>query len=193
MNISTISPVVSAPPNKTAVHKSSTSADKKEEINNSENISADNLLKLDTTELAKVRELKARDLEVRTHEQAHLSAAGRYANGGASFTYQRGPNGVSYATGGEVSIDTSPVSGDPKATLEKAQVIQRAALAPAQPSSQDRAVAAAAAQMAAQARAELLAAAAKSGDIEDQTEINTYEEIETYNKDQPEKILLGIA
>jgi len=62
---------------------------------------------------------------------------------------------VQYAVGGEVSIDTSKVSGDPVATLQKAQQIQAAALAPVQPSSQDRNVAARAAQMAVEARAEI--------------------------------------
>ena len=54
-------------------------------------------------ELAIIRDLSARDREVRAHEQAHASVGGQYA-GAASFTYQRGPNGVSYAVGGEVPI-----------------------------------------------------------------------------------------
>lgn len=102
-----------------------------------------------------VAQLKARDREVRTHEQAHLSAAGSYATGGISYNYQTGPDGQKYAVGGSVGIDTSPVSGDPQATIQKMQVVQRAAMAPAQPSSQDFKVASQASQMAAQARAEL--------------------------------------
>lgn len=77
------------------------------------------------------------------------------AQGGATFSYQRGPDGVRYAVGGEVKIDTAAVQGDPVATLEKAQRIRAAALAPAQPSSQDLNVAAQAAQLAVQARAEI--------------------------------------
>jgi hypothetical protein len=103
-----------------------------------------------------VAELKATDARVHAHEAAHLAAAGGLARGGASFTYQRGPDGKAYAVGGEVPIDTSGVSGDPRATLAKALRIQQAALAPADPSPQDRAVAAAAAAMAAQAQGELL-------------------------------------
>ncbi|MDG6773736.1 putative metalloprotease CJM1_0395 family protein [Thiomicrorhabdus sp. ZW0627] len=102
-----------------------------------------------------VNQLKARDSEVRAHEMAHLGAAGGYATSGASYAYQVGPDGKRYAIGGEVGIDISPVAGDPQATLQKAAVVQRAALAPAQPSSQDYRVASAAAQMAAQARMEL--------------------------------------
>ena len=103
---------------------------------------------------AQIRELSARDREVRAHEQAHASVGGPHA-GHPSYSYTRGPNGVRYAQGGQVSIDISPVAGDPQATLEKMQTVARAALAPAQPSAQDRAVAAKANQQAAQARAEL--------------------------------------
>lgn len=106
-------------------------------------------------EAIELRKLQVRDREVRAHEQAHLAAAGRFATGGASFEFQRGPDGRSYAIGGEVRIDTSAIPGDPRATLEKAETIRRAATAPANPSSQDRQVAAAAVSMAAEARAEL--------------------------------------
>lgn len=109
---------------------------------------------LNEEQLKEVEQLKARDREVRAHEMAHLAAAGNLATSGASFTYQRGPDGVSYAIGGEVSIDTS--KGDtPEDTLRRAQIIRAAALAPAEPSGQDRSVAAKAAQMEAEARAEL--------------------------------------
>ena len=101
-----------------------------------------------------IRELAARDQEVRQHELSHAAAGGPYA-GAPSFEYERGPDGRLYAVGGEVSIDTSPIPNDPEATLEKAEVILRAALAVAEPSSQDRAIAARAAAMASEARAEL--------------------------------------
>lgn len=109
---------------------------------------------LELVEQAEVRELAARDREVRAHEQAHMAVGGQYA-GGVSYDYSRGPDGRLYATGGSVSIDISPVSGDPAATITKMQQVQRAALAPAEPSGQDRAVAAQAAQLIAQARAEI--------------------------------------
>ncbi|MBV0933437.1 putative metalloprotease CJM1_0395 family protein [Marinobacterium weihaiense] len=101
-----------------------------------------------------LRELSARDLEVRQHEMAHQAAGGGHT-GAVSYDYQRGPDGRMYAVGGEVSIDTSAVSGNPRATLEKAEAIIRAAMAPAEPSSQDYRVAASARAMAADARAEL--------------------------------------
>lgn len=110
---------------------------------------------LSPQEQQQVQELKRRDSQVKAHEQAHLSAAGDLAQGGASFDYETGPDGKRYAVGGEVNIDTSTVSGDPQASLRKAQQIRRAATAPADPSAQDRSVAAEASRMEAQARIEI--------------------------------------
>ncbi len=112
---------------------------------------------LDKAEVQQLQELKKRDLEVRNHEQAHLAAAGQYARGGASFSYQKGPDGVSYAVGGEVGIDMSK-ERTPEATITKMQIIKRAALAPASPSGADRSIAAAAGYMESQARQEALIA-----------------------------------
>ncbi len=86
-------------------------------------------------------ELQTRDREVRNHEQAPIAASGGLAKGGASFSFQRGSDGKFYAVGGEGSIDTSPIPGNPQATIQKAQQFRAAALAPADPSAQDRAVA----------------------------------------------------
>ncbi|MDJ0840979.1 MAG: putative metalloprotease CJM1_0395 family protein [Acidobacteriota bacterium] len=102
-----------------------------------------------------VDRLKDRDAEVRAHELAHLRAAGDLANGGPKYDYQTGPDGKRYAIGGSVSIDTSKVPNDPQATLEKADRIKRAALAPAEPSGQDRKVAAKADQLKVEARKEI--------------------------------------
>lgn len=118
-----------------------------------------------------INQLKARDTEVRAHEQAHMASAGRYATG-MSFVYQAGPDGRQYAVGGEVGIDTSTISGNPEANLQKAIVIQRAALAPAEPSAQDQRVARAASQVMAQARVEMAAQAVES---ESDTEIEQEE------------------
>lgn len=86
-----------------------------------------------------VEKLKQRDREVRAHEQAHARVGGPYA-GAPSYTFQQGPDGGRYAIGGEVQIDTSPES-EPEATVRKMQIVIRAALAPAEPSSQDLRVA----------------------------------------------------
>jgi len=109
---------------------------------------------LSREEQQQVKELAARDREVKTHEAAH-KAAGGSLTGPARFSYTTGPDGKRYATGGEVSIDTSAVPGDPQATLIKANRIRAAAVAPVEPSGQDRRVAAQASQMAADARMEI--------------------------------------
>ena len=112
------------------------------------------LNELSEEEEQQVREMQARDREVRTHEQAHKSAGGSYT-GAIHLDFERGPDGKRYAVSGHVDIDVSPVKGDPEATIQKMAVVARAALAPAQPSSADRAVAAKANATASQARAEL--------------------------------------
>ena len=117
-------------------------------------------------EAAEIRTLKARDREVRQHERAHAAAAAGIPHSAPRFSFTRGPDGQLYAVGGEVQIDTGPIPGDPRATLEKAQQIQRAAMAPAKPSAQDRAVATAAAAMATQARAELQQERARSNELQ---------------------------
>lgn len=105
-------------------------------------------------ELSQIKELKARDTEVRIHEQAHAAVGGQHA-GSPSYEYQRGPDGTNYAIGGEVQIDVSEVPGDPQATIDKMQTVRAAALAPAEPSSADRSIAANATQKLAAAQAEL--------------------------------------
>lgn len=110
-----------------------------------------------------VEKLQARDQEVRTHEQAHVAAAGSLYRGGPTYSYRTGPDGNRYAVGGSVQIDTSEGS-TPEETISKAQQIRRAALAPAEPSSTDQSVAAKASRMEATARAELAAERDESSD-----------------------------
>lgn len=74
-----------------------------------------------------VAELKARDREVRAHEQAHASAGGAYA-GTPSYATERGPDGGQYAVAGSTPIDVTPIPGDPNATLRKMEIVKRAAL-----------------------------------------------------------------
>jgi hypothetical protein len=108
---------------------------------------------LSEEEQAQVAKLKQIDAKVRAHERAHAAAGGAHA-GAPSYTYTRGPDGQMYATAGEVAIDLSAES-DPEATLQKATQVAAAALAPADPSGQDRAVAAAAAQLRLEALAQI--------------------------------------
>jgi hypothetical protein len=111
-----------------------------------------------------IEQLRARDRQVRAHEQAHLAAAGGLARGGASFKFTEGPDGKRYAVGGEVRIDTSEVSGDPEATVRKARQIRQAALAPADPSAADISVAQRASAMEQSARVALAAESAAPGE-----------------------------
>lgn len=112
-----------------------------------------NETELNDEEKQQVNQLKKRDAEVKAHEQAHMAAGGGIVQGGASFEYERGPDGKQYAVGGEVKIDLSS-ENTPEATIRKMQQVRRAALAPAQPSGADRSVAAQASQIEAQVRME---------------------------------------
>jgi hypothetical protein len=120
-----------------------------------------------------VQQLKERDQEVKTHEMAHLASAGQYARGGPTYSYQQGPDGRRYAIGGEVPIDISKEQ-TAEETIQKMQSIKRAAMAPAEPSSADRSIAAAATAAEAQARQELQTekneTAPKKAQIENDTE-----------------------
>ena len=124
---------------------------------------------LEQKELEQIKQLKSRDLEVRAHEQAHAAVGGSYA-GSPSYEYEKGPDGNRYAVAGEVPIDVSEVPNDPQATIEKMQQVQAAALAPAEPSSQDRKVAALAAQTLSKATSELLQEQNKAEESEKSTE-----------------------
>jgi len=123
--------------------------------------SAGDTLELSPEAKAKIAQLQQRDQEVRAHEAAHMAAGGGLVRGGATYGYTRGPDGKQYAVSGEVTLDTSPVPDNPAATLQKAQQIKSAAMAPANPSPQDRRVAAEAGAMALKAAAELAQKAQK--------------------------------
>jgi hypothetical protein len=94
----------------------------------------------------RVDELAKTDREVRQHEQAHMAAGGALVTSGASYEYETGPDGKRYAVAGEVGISLAE-GRTPEETLQRARQIRAAALAPADPSAQDRSIAAAAGQM----------------------------------------------
>lgn len=104
-------------------------------------------------EQSEVEQLKARDTEVRTHEQAHQSAGGSYA-GSPQYEYKTGPDGNKYITDGHVNIDIGKES-TPEKTIEKMRTVISAAHAPAEPSGQDLKVAAEAQQKMSEAQQEL--------------------------------------
>ncbi len=93
-----------------------------------------------TTDHSANQRLAARDRAVRAHESAHRAHAGRYA-GAPTYTFERGSDGRIYIAGGQLTIDMQPVPNNPAATVQKMQVLERAALAPANSSSADRVIA----------------------------------------------------
>ena len=122
--------------------------------NNDKNAGQKNIGELSLEEQRIVTELQAADTNVRAHEAAHMAAGGGLTSP-ASYTYERGPDNKMYAVAGEVGISTSE-GNTPQESLNKAQTIRRAALAPADPSPQDLKVAAQAASMEMSARAQIM-------------------------------------
>jgi hypothetical protein len=122
-------------------------ADTSKNLNKSQRAEGETTPQQQRLEQLEITKLATRDQEVRAHEQAHAAVGGQYA-GAPTYTYERGPDGKRYAVGGEVGIDAGRVSNDPEDTLRKMEVVIRAALAPAEPSAQDR-------QIAAQAQAQM--------------------------------------
>ncbi|UJF20560.1 putative metalloprotease CJM1_0395 family protein [Shewanella sp. OMA3-2] len=110
--------------------------------------------KIVQAEQQQVSELSKRDIEVKTHEQAHKAVGGMFAQS-PSYSYEKGPDGKRYAVDGEVQIDVGVIAGDPQATFNKMQKVYAAAMAPNQPSSADIRVAAEAVQRMNQAKAEM--------------------------------------
>lgn len=98
-----------------------------------------------------ISQLKSTEEKVKAHEAAHKSSGA--ATGPISYTYTRGPDGKNYITGGEVPINISTGS-TPEETISRMQQVIQAALAPSDPSPQDRAVAAQAANIKLQAQQE---------------------------------------
>jgi hypothetical protein len=105
---------------------------------------------LSDAESRQVEELRQRDQEVRAHEQAHAAAGARNVR----FDYQSGPDGRQYAVGGSADIEMSAMSNDHEGKILEARKMRAAALAPADPSTQDMAVAARATRIEMEAMAE---------------------------------------
>ncbi len=106
-------------------------------------------------EQREVSELKTTDAEVKAHENAHKAAAAGLSTSAPNYEYETGPDGKKYAVAGDVNVSYQS-SSDPEVNLKNAQQLRAAALAPADPSSQDRKVAMQAEREIAQARQEIL-------------------------------------
>ncbi|MCW8888241.1 MAG: putative metalloprotease CJM1_0395 family protein [Gammaproteobacteria bacterium] len=135
----------------TRVTKESASSDKEERTDKPQSPTTT----LSPQEQRHVSTLQEIDRRVRAHEQAHLNAAQGLAISRANFAYEVGPDKKRYAIAGEVTIDTSKES-EPEKTINKGYQIIRTALAPADPSPQDRSVANNAQMMIQEAQAELI-------------------------------------
>lgn len=141
-------------PDNTAISKKTTAETAKNQATNqTANKAANNPVQQQRTQ-QEIQRLKTGEQRVIAHEMAHKSVGGQYA-GAVSFEYKKGPDGKMYIVGGEVSIDVSNAR-EPKETVQKMEQVQRAALAPVDPSPQDRAVASAAAAKQRAAQQELL-------------------------------------
>lgn len=155
-----------------------------EAVQKAEQQQKSNSTELSADEEKQVQQLKDRDREVRIHEQAHAAVGGQYA-GSPSYTFETGPDGKRYAVGGEVSIDVGEEE-KPEDTIQKMQIVRAAALAPAEPSTQDLKVAAEASQKEMKARAEVGQAQLETNKAEGSTQqsaaLKNQNSIHQYNK-----------
>ncbi len=147
---------------------------------------------IEQKEQQQIRELAARDREVRAHEQAHAGLGGQFA-GAPRYTFERGPDGVNYAVGGEVSIDTAKIANNAEASIEKARTVRRAALAPADPSPQDRRVAALATQIELEARTELRQQAQQKEELQKEERQQAERENQVRESQAQESREVGVA
>jgi|Deesub1362A_J573_1020465.scaffolds.fasta_scaffold00183_32 hypothetical protein len=115
-----------------------------------------------------VQRLRTKEMKVKAHELAHKAVGGQYA-GAVHYQYKKGPDGKMYIVGGDVSIDVSREK-DPEETIAKMRQVRAAALAPADPSPQDLAVAARASVLEMQAIQELYREASRADEQHQQPE-----------------------
>lgn len=85
---------------------------------------------------SEVRKLEIQEEELIRHELAHKTAGGG-ATGMITYTYKKGPDGKMYKAHGEVLMDVSE-GNTPEETIRKMQQVQKAAMAPLNPSAADR-------------------------------------------------------
>lgn len=103
-------------------------------------VSGIGLNELTQSEKRIVAQLKTRDREVRQHEARHYHMGRPYTRP-PEYWFVTGPDGRRYAVSGSVSFAFQQFSGDAVELLHQMTVLQRAALAPREPSSNDLAVA----------------------------------------------------
>jgi hypothetical protein len=97
---------------------------------------------LTVREAALIIELERMDRDVRDHKMAHYFGAQPHT-AFPEYWYVRGPLGRRYAASGITRFDASVIEGDVPGSIVKLQKLRRAALAPREPSEEDRRVVAA--------------------------------------------------
>lgn len=113
--------------------------------------------------------LEQTELQIRRHVAAHNAVSPQYVSA-PSYSYSPAIDGTRYITSGDVSFETSAIANEPQQTLSKAQLIQRAALAPNDPTPSDFSASQRAQQLAYSARLEMQT----SGSENIGTSIDTY-------------------
>lgn len=152
----------------------------------------ENKKKKEVKDKKEIERLKQRDAHVKQHEQAHVNAGGS----NPQYKYDIGPDGKKYAVSGTTDIEMKK-SQNPKETIANAEKVKRAALAPSDPSSQDKKIAAKADKMKADAQAELRKKdKSKKEDDKtdtDQTEKNNLNTFGKKSDNEVDKILRGYS
>lgn len=174
---------------KTQENTENTNSQNKDSKQNNEQTQMINGVELTLQQVQQLRELQSIDRNVKAHEAAHQAAGGGLA-GAASFSYTRGPDNQMYAVAGEVPIRMQE-GRTPEETIANARQVAAAAMAPADPSPQDYKVAANAAKMEFDARAEatkLKAQEAKEKKEEEEEKQESSDKNNQDSKNNPEKV-----
>lgn len=174
--------------NTTQENTENTNSQNKDSKQNNEQTQMINGVELTLQQVQQLRELQSIDRNVKAHEAAHQAAGGGLA-GAASFSYTRGPDNQMYAVAGEVPIRMQE-GRTPEETIANARQVAAAAMAPADPSPQDYKVAANAAKMEFDARAEatkLKAQEAKEKEEEEEKQESSDKNNQD-SKSNPEKV-----
>ncbi|EDO6595066.1 hypothetical protein FVN02_03645 [Campylobacter coli] len=175
--------------NTTQENTENTNSQNKDSKRNNEQTQMINGIELTLQQVQQLRELQSIDRNVKAHEAAHQAAGGGLA-GAASFSYTRGPDNQMYAVAGEVPIRMQE-GRTPEETIANARQVAAAAMAPADPSPQDYKVAANAAKMEFDARAEatkLKAQEAKEKKEEEEEKQESSDNNNQDSKNNPEKV-----
>ncbi len=175
--------------NTTQENTENTNSQNKDPKQNNEQTQTINGVELTLQQVQQLRELQSIDRNVKAHEAAHQAAGGGLA-GAASFSYTRGPDNQMYAVAGEVPIRMQE-GRTPEETIANARQVAAAAMAPADPSPQDYKVAANAAKMEFDARAEatkLKAQEAKEKKEEEEEKQESSDKNNQNSKNNPEKV-----